>query len=304
MAISASEDPKKTAKMTLHFVTGKGGVGKSAVAAALALRLANSGKKCLLVELGNQSFYKDYFNLPSLTYNSVNLRPNLDVAMWSGPECLKEYARHLLKIESLYQLFFENPVSKALLNIAPALPELAILGKITSGPPRNVGPAMPYDCIVVDAYATGHFLALMRAPSGMSQAVKFGPMGEQSRAIHRVISNPEFIKYYVVSTPEEMPISEALELSQSLESQVGLRPIQILNRVLPAMTHGQNNSENAEFKKAMELHQANVETARKRFADFQSWELPFVLKNKAWSIVDALSESLPNENVPRGSDAG
>src|SRR6476469_2626242 len=83
-------------KQKIIFVTGKGGVGKSAVAAALALRQSQAGMNTLLVELGYQSFYRDYFSLPEVTYQPQNLRENLDLALWSGPEALKEYARYLL----------------------------------------------------------------------------------------------------------------------------------------------------------------------------------------------------------------
>ena len=88
-------------KQKIIFVTGKGGVGKSAAAAALALKRSQAGLKTLLVELGSQSFYQDYFGLPSVTYQPQKLRENLDLAQWSGPEALNEYARYLLKVESL-----------------------------------------------------------------------------------------------------------------------------------------------------------------------------------------------------------
>ncbi|MBV2169811.1 MAG: AAA family ATPase, partial [Bdellovibrio sp.] len=175
-------------KQEIHFVTGKGGVGKSVVAAALALKKSREGKKVLLVELGDQSFYKDFFDLPAVGYQPTAIAPNLSLALWTGEACLQEYARHFIKVESLAKLFFENAVMKAFINVAPALPELAIMGKVTSGP-RKHGPALPFDCLVVDAFATGHFVALLEAPKGMAQAVQFGPMGEQSRSIDACIRN-------------------------------------------------------------------------------------------------------------------
>ncbi len=298
MSNARTEEPKKTAKIDLHFVTGKGGVGKSTVAAALALSLAKAGKKCLLVELGNQSFYKDYFELDEVGYFPKSLKPGLDIALWSGPECLKEYARHLLKIESLYKLFFENPVTRSLVNIAPALPELAILGKITSGPPRNVGPAMPYDCLVIDAYATGHFLALLRAPLGMSKAVRFGPMSEQSRSIHEIICSAAQSHYYVVSLPEELPVTEALELSKSLESQVGFRPIQILNHVLEGTTDSdpsQTLQPPSLFNEAMRVQTENVRNSQERLKEYKLICLPFVLENQALSVVESLATEFSTE---------
>lgn len=212
------------------FVTGKGGVGKSTFAASLALSRSKEGKKTLLVELGTKSFYKEFFHLPQVGYRPQVWKPSLEVALWSGKECLHEYARHLLKIEKLYQLFFENAVSKALINVAPGLSEISILGKITSSH-RRVGPRLDYDCLVVDAFATGHFMALLKAPQALAETVKFGPMAEQSQQIDTIIKNKNITKYFVVSLAEEMPTLEALELYQKIEKQTGIKPQIVMNKV-------------------------------------------------------------------------
>ncbi|QDK39420.1 ArsA-related P-loop ATPase [Bdellovibrio sp. NC01] len=219
-------------KQEIHFVTGKGGVGKSVVAAALALKLSQAGKKVLLVELGDQSFFRDFFSLSQVGFQPVSIRQNLSIALWSGDTCLREYAGYLIKVESLAKLFFDNAVMRAFINVAPALPELAILGKITSGP-RKHGPPLPFDCIVVDAFATGHFKALLEAPKGMAQAVQFGPMGEQSRSIDKVIRDKSMCHYHIVTLPEELPLKEAAELSQDLKDEFDINAEIILNKILP-----------------------------------------------------------------------
>ena len=84
----------------LHFITGKGGVGKSTVALAMAYKKSQEGKKVLLVELGDQSFYKEFLDLDEVGFNPTSLKKNLDISLWSGGDCLKEYARHFLKIRS------------------------------------------------------------------------------------------------------------------------------------------------------------------------------------------------------------
>ena len=109
----------------IHFVTGKGGTGKSVLAAGLALREARKGRKTLLVELGDRSFYKDFFSLPAVDYQPTPFEKNLDIARWSGLDALREYAIYLVKVERLVKLFFENSVSRSLIEIAPA-PSLAV----------------------------------------------------------------------------------------------------------------------------------------------------------------------------------
>lgn len=282
------------------FVTGKGGVGKSTIAAAIAYKKAKAGQRTLLVELGDQSFFQDYFEIPEVNYQPTSLEKNLDVALWSGSECLKEYAMHLLKIESLYRLFFENKVSRTLINIAPALPELAVLGKITSGP-RKHGPPVPYDFIVVDAFATGHFLSLLRAPRGMAQAVQYGPMGEQSRAIDQTICNPDICKYYYVTLPEELPMKETEELDQVMRNEFKIEGKWILNRLfetslkssdLKSASHSKN--EKVDFEAYL---QAVLSRQEKISADLlkmnRPWQtIPFIPQNKSMDLIKQVSERI------------
>jgi anion-transporting ArsA/GET3 family ATPase len=215
------------------FVTGKGGVGKSTVAASLALREAQRGRNVLLAELGDVSFFEQWFNfsVDHLPKPIHELHPQLSVCRWEAQTCLKEYLLHYLRVESLVNLFFENKVMKSLVQAAPALREIALLGKITSGL-RKIGPVLNYDVIVVDCFATGHFEALMQAPMGLAKAVQFGPMGEQSRAIHNVITDPSKTRFVVVSLPEELPVIETLELCGFLNKDLQVQPRVVLNRVL------------------------------------------------------------------------
>ena len=282
------------------FVTGKGGVGKSTVAAAIAFKKANEGSKTLLVELGERSFYQDFFKIPQVNYQPTNLQKNLDIALWSGPDCLKEYALHLLKIESLYRLFFENKVSRTLINVAPALSELAILGKITSGP-RKHGPPVPYDFVVVDAFATGHFLSLLRAPRGMSQAIQYGPMGEQSRSIEKIICDPHICKYYYVTLPEDLPIKETEELDQTLHHEFGIQGQWILNRLLETTLKATDlessdaqKREKIGFEDYLHAVLSRQEKIREdllmKNVDLQP--LPFVVENNSLALVKTLSERI------------
>jgi anion-transporting ArsA/GET3 family ATPase len=213
------------------FVSGKGGVGKSLVSAAIASANARAGKKVLLVEIGETSYYKDFWRLGSVGHEPLRVKYGFDLALWSAETCLHEYVLFYLRMERVYKLFFENKVMRALINVAPGLSEIAILGKITSGL-RKVGPPMHYDVIVVDCYATGHALALLNAPKGMMEAIRIGPMGTQSREMEKVISDPKLTAYVAATLLEEMPVTETLEFSQSLLNLVGQRPEIIANKTI------------------------------------------------------------------------
>jgi len=214
----------------IHLITGKGGVGKSTVAASLAWQLAAQGRKTLLVELGERSYFRHVFQT-EIGANPVSINTHLSVTRWEGEACLREYLQHLLKIEQVVKLFFDNRIMKALVQAAPALRELALLGKITSGP-RRAGPAMNYDEVVVDCYSTGHFRALWRAPVGMAAAIPYGPMGEQSRSIVQTLKDPAHTKFYVTVIPEEMPVTEGLELARDIQNELEQTPRMVLNRWL------------------------------------------------------------------------
>lgn len=214
----------------IHFVTGKGGVGKSTAALLLAIQYAQQGKKTLLAEIGDRSFFS-YFLTKPIHYQPLQVLPNLEMAHWSSEECLKSYALSLLKVEALYRLFFENPVTRSLIQVAPSLAELAVTGQITSSP-RNHGPHGEQEILIVDAYASGHFLNLIRSPEAMGETIQMGPMGAQSRQIHKIFKDSGLCRLHIVSTPEELPISEALELRAEVEKDFNWPTQFILNRFL------------------------------------------------------------------------
>lgn len=288
------------------FVSGKGGVGKTAVASALAVREARTGKKVLLAELGEKSFLRFVFPEAGKT-TPVEVSERLSVVRWEVESCLREYLLYYLKVERLVDLFFANPIMRPFLDVAPALPELAILGKITSGP-RGIGPDMPYDLVVVDTFATGHFRALLQAPQSLSRAVGAGPMGEQSRTMVEVLKNPQQTKIILVALPEELPVNETEELKNFLKQEVGVSAQIVLNRNLPIPLAGQDFTQVQEqlrqaglnayglndFTEYLRLKEADQEKA---WARIKSWQLkasrlPWHLTNSWPELLQLLAQDL------------
>ena len=214
----------------ISFVTGKGGVGKTSVAAGLAIKSSQCGKKTLLVELGHTKSFESLLKIPDLGHKPQDYKNQFSLAKWNVETCLKEYILSYLKIEKLYKVFFENQIMKILIDVAPALSDLAILGKITSD---IVGfhEVLGFEQIIVDAYATGHMLSMLRSPKGISEIITSGPMGERSSKIDQVIRS-SLCQYFIVTLPEALPALEAIELSDNLKNEFGIIPSLLINQVL------------------------------------------------------------------------
>lgn len=283
----------------IHFVTGKGGAGKSLIAAALADKKSQAGQKTLLVELGEQSYFALFFGLKKATYEPQNLKKNFDLALWNGTECLKEYVRYLLKIEALYKLFFENAVSRSLINVAPALPELAILGKITSGP-RKHGPPMNYDVIVVDAFATGHFLSLLKAPRGLAEVIRFGPMGEQCRSIDEYLFRKNLCHFHIVTLPEELSVQETLELDAKLKTEFGVKAHMVINKVVKTFLKPEDlpappPQTQFSFLHFLKGQLERLESAKSKIRSIKSEPLlvEFSTESQAWPLIKSIKTEWP-----------
>jgi anion-transporting ArsA/GET3 family ATPase len=289
------------------FVSGKGGVGKSVISASLADHLSKKGKKVLLVELGDKSFFEKFFQLNDqgkhIGFQPTEIKSNLFISIWDFRAVLKEYVSHYIKSEKLYDLFFGNQMMQKLIQTAPALKELAILGKATSGP-RQVGPKLDYDHVIVDSYSTGHHKALLKAPRGISQAIRKGPMGVQSESMIKVMQNPELCQQIIVIKPEELPTVEGLELKNSLKAELNLDSTIVCNQILEfpltedelnkesSLSDGENQEMSEYFSKIYE----EQKTCLKQLWEADSSYIPvkFCFKNSdKFEFISELGKSFP-----------
>ncbi len=273
----------------IHFVSGKGGVGKSFWSLCLAQKSAQLGHDTLLAELGERSYFKDLLRTATPDMEPITIAPNLGLSLWSGAKSLKEYILYLIKVPALYNLFFENPAVRSLISIAPALSELAIMGKITSGP-RKHGPAMKQEILVVDAPAMGHFAALLRAPRGMAETIRFGPMGEQSRSIEKTFRDSKLCTFWLVTLPEELPVQETEELYLMLQKEFQIKARVVLNKTIQTKVDLNKKSDHP-FDVFLQDQVTRQNTLRKRLLklDPDLVEVPLGFSDKPW---------LKNDMVP------
>jgi anion-transporting ArsA/GET3 family ATPase len=215
----------------LLFVTGKGGVGKTSVAAALGLLAAGRGQRTLLVEIDAKGSLSDVLETGPTAFGPREVVPGLFAMSMDTEESLREYLKLQLRIPLLARI---GPLARSLDFVATAAPgvkEILTVGKIAWEVKER-----HYDLVVVDASATGHVVSQLAAPEAINELVQVGRIRDQTRWMLDILSDPVITGTVVVATPEEMPVTETLELVDRLETEtrVPLAAV-VVNKVLPEL---------------------------------------------------------------------
>lgn len=206
-----------------YIVGGKGGVGRSTVAAALGMALSKQGKRTLVLELDSEQTIPRFFGREGKGYEPTEVWDNLFVANLTPKEAQEEYGLMKLKSRAAYRLVFENPVMGKMLNMVPGLRELLLLGKawFTEQSVDENGEPI-WDAIVMDAPATGHAISLFRLPRVILSLMKVGPMASDAQEILHLLTDANRCSFWIVTLPEELPANECMELSRVNEEELHL----------------------------------------------------------------------------------
>ena len=218
----------------LLFVTGKGGVGKSTVAAALGLLGTARGKRTLVCEVDAKGNLADFFEIPRTTFKPSQVEPNLFAMSMDTEESLAEYLKLQLKLPVVARI---GPLARAFEFVATAAPgvkEILTVGKLAYEVRER-----HYDLVVVDAAPTGHIVGQLAAPQGINELVKVGLVRQQTDWVLRILADAATTGVVVVTTPEEMPVNETIELLGRLRAETDVHVAAIVvNRVLPELFGG------------------------------------------------------------------
>jgi anion-transporting ArsA/GET3 family ATPase len=223
----------------LLVVTGKGGVGKSTVAAALGMAAAARGQRTIVAEVAARDDISRAFASGAPegeTFVERDLGAGLHHISIDPESALEEYVKDQLP-RGVADLLTSSRMFSYLVAATPGLRELLTVGKVweLAQPDRRTPGAHPYDLVILDAPATGHGIAVLTAPGTFSDAARMGPIARQGAIIHGMLADPEQTGIVAVATAEEMPVNETLALRHALDEQLGQRfAAVVVNGVLPA----------------------------------------------------------------------
>jgi len=225
----------------LVIVTGKGGVGKTTVAAALGLAAARRGKRAVVCEVAEQERLAALFGIDSTGHQERELSPGLFGISIDPERAKEEWLRYQLKSGTLAGALGASRIFQYLTAAAPGLTELVNIGKIWDLAQlrrRTHGPV--FDLAIVDAPATGHGLAMLRAPSTYAGIARVGPIRRQALQIDRFVRDTSRTGVLAAALPEEIPVNETLELEARLRDELGMRlDAIVVNAVFPARFSGE-----------------------------------------------------------------
>ncbi len=217
--------------LKLVFVTGKGGVGKTTVATALALFASQRGKRVLICEVDAKGDVAGFYEAPPTNFNEREILPGLFAMTMDTEASLREYLKLQLRIPVVGRI---GPLAKAFDFVATAAP--GVREVLTVGKPVYEVRERNYDLVVVDAPASGHVISLLSAPQAINNLVKVGLIRSQTDWLLDILSDPLTTGLLAVCTPEEMPVSETIELAARVKEETSVKlSAVVVNRVLPEL---------------------------------------------------------------------
>jgi anion-transporting ArsA/GET3 family ATPase len=214
------------AQKRLLFFAGKGGVGKTTVTTAVAFTLAQQGKKTLLIEFDDNSRAARLLGLSSVDQHATEpqqVSPSLFLLSTSGQIALEEYLHLIIPFKPVLRAIVESRAYQYFVAAAPGLKELLTMGKVWyEERKREAATQQPlWDIILVDLPATGHSLQYLRMPRAAHETFG-GIISRESERIAAVLHDAEKTAVNLVTTPDELPVSETEEAYRQLTEDLRL----------------------------------------------------------------------------------
>jgi anion-transporting ArsA/GET3 family ATPase len=220
----------------LIFVTGKGGVGKSTVAAALAWLASLRGKRVLVIEVDNKGDLTDMFEHRRVGFEPVQVASGISVLTMDTEASLREYLKVNLRVPMVGRIGPIASVFDFVATAAPGVKEILTIGKICWEVREAIEGRAPWDLVLVDAAASGHVIAQLGAPQAIGELVHVGAVHHQTEWLQQILVDPALTALTVVTTPEEMPVAETIDLVAAVRRELSVPLAAVfVNRVLPEL---------------------------------------------------------------------
>lgn len=216
---------------SLVLVSGKGGVGKSAVAAGIALLAQRHGLRVLAIEMGSPGGLSAHFGGGPLEFQPREVRPGLHALRVVRSQALLEYLSLQLRVPGMGRF---GPVARAfdaLATATPAIREIITIGKVLWEVKSE-----RWDLVVADAPPTGQIGSFLRAPLSIADLVPTGRVRAQADWMRQILADSQRTRLVLVTLPEELPVTEVMETTAWLaQESLVAPPLVVANRVLPEL---------------------------------------------------------------------
>ncbi len=208
--------------LTLVLISGKGGVGRTTVAAALARAAAGAGKRVLIAASAPTDRLGRLFGQAPLGPTVTTVAPGIDAVNMTPESALREYGVLTLRSELVARALFDNRATRAFLGAVPGLDAYALLGKAWWHTTERANGGPRYDLTILDGPASGHAALMLRIPGAILAAMPKGPLARDARAVDELLRDPARAALVIVTLAEELPAREARELAAAVRDGLHL----------------------------------------------------------------------------------
>lgn len=245
------------------FVTGKGGVGKTTFSAATATALAARGRRVLIAMAHTKERLSAVLGTKPIGDEVVECLPNIWAVNISPELALYEYGLMVIKVKTVANAVFKNEYIKAFLRAVPGLYEWSMLGKAWFHTTEKMeGGRNRFDVVIFDAPATGHGLDMLRVPKVILDVAPPGVLRRDAEEAVALFRDPKRAGIIVVTLPEEMPVSETIELVDSVEKELAMPVLRIIvNGVFPPLFSDEERAVLGARSELLTLHAAERASA-------------------------------------------
>lgn len=202
----------------LILITGKGGVGKTTLSAALAVAAARRGRRSVICEVGGPSQIAPLFGAREPGHEPRRVAERVSHSVLSPEKGIRAYLAERIRLPGVVELVFKQPPVAKFFRAAPAFSEMGVLYAITRLLESKEG-GRPWDHVIVDLPASGHALGMLEAPFEGKRIFRGGPVRALCESVEGILLDRGTTACAVVTLPEELPATEAVDLASKLEDR-------------------------------------------------------------------------------------